>query len=92
MEALGSWGAVRIELKGLLSVGIIYLIAYLARENYFLRSSGDPSAFSMKRTLERISLDVVDIPGPSKTCCYLKLIEIFEGLQSMLIEFAKVNT
>ncbi len=65
VETLGL-GAVHDELKVANPVGIIY-DALFQQERYFLiKLRWYPSAFSMKG-LERISLDVVDIPGRS-TC------------------------
>ena len=84
VEALGL-GAVRIELKVANPVGIIYECFILAGENYSFR-------ILYEKDLERISLDVVDIPGRSSLSNYLQLIEIFEGLQNYLNrEFAKVK-
>ena len=84
VEALGL-GAIRIELKVANPVGIIYECYIMAGENYF-------SDQAVEKDLERISLDVVDIPGRSSLSNYLQLLEIFEGLQNYLNrEFAKVK-
>ena len=80
VEALGL-GAIRIELKVANPVGIIYECYIMAGEHYF-----------SDQAVERISLDVVDIPGRSSLSNYLQLLEIFEGLQNYLNrEFAKVK-
>ena len=91
VEALGL-GAVRIELKVTNPVGIIYECFILAGENYFSNQAVVSFRILYEKDLERISLDVVDIPGRSSLSNYLQLIEIFEGLQNYLNrEFAKVK-
>lgn len=91
VEALGL-GAVRIELKVANPVGIIYECFILAGENYFSVQAVISFRILYEKDLERISLDVVDIPGRSSLSNYLQLIEIFEGLQNYLNrEFAKVK-
>ena len=91
VEALGL-GAVRIELKVTNPVGIIYECFILAGENYFSDQAVISFLILYEKDLERISLDVVDIPGRSSLSNYLQLIEIFEGLQNYLNrEFAKVK-
>lgn len=91
VEALGL-GAVRIELKVANPVGIIYECFILAGENYFSDQAVVSFRILYEKDLERISLDVVDIPGRSSLSNYLQLIEIFEGLQNYLNrEFAKVK-
>ena len=85
-------GAIRIELKVANPVGIIYECFILAGENYFSDQAGISFRILYEKDLERISLDVVDIPGRSSLSNYLQLIEIFEGLQNYLNrEFAKVK-
>ena len=82
VEALGL-GAVRIELKVANPVGIIYECYIMAVVSFRILYEKD---------LDRISLDVVDIPGRSSLSNYLQLLEIFEGLQNYLNrEFAKVK-
>ena len=91
LEALGL-GAVRIELKVANPVGIIYECFILAGENYFSDQAVISFRILYEKDLERISLDVVDIPGRSSVSNCLQLIEIFEGLQNYLNrEFAKVK-
>ena len=91
VEALGL-GAVRIELKVANPVGIIYECFILAGENYFSDQAVISFRILYEKDLERISLDVVDIPDRSSLSNYLQLIEIFEGLQNYLNrEFAKVK-
>ena len=91
VEALGL-GAVRIELKVANPVGIIYECFILAGEKYFSNQAVVSFRILYEKDLERISLDVVDIPGRSSLSNYLQLIEIFEGLQNYLNrEFAKVK-
>ena len=91
VEALGL-GAVRIELKVANPVGIIYECFILAGENFFYCFFVVSFRMLYENDLERISLDVVDIPGRSSLSNYLQLIEIFEGLQNYLNrEFAKVK-
>ena len=91
VEALGL-GAVRIELKVANPVGIIYECFILAGENYFSNQAVISFRILYEKDLERISFDVVDIPGRSSLSNYLQLIEIFEGLQNYLNrEFAKVK-
>ena len=85
-------GAIRIELKVANPVGIIYECFILAGENYFSDQAVVSFRILYEKDLERISLDVVDIPGRSSLSNYLQLIEIFEGLQNYLNrEFAKVK-
>ena len=85
-------GAIRIELKVANPVGIIYECFILAGENYFSDQAVISFRILYEKDLERISLDVVDIPGRSSLSNYLQLIEIFEGLQNYLNrEFAKVK-
>ena len=64
VEALGL-GAVRIELKVANPVGIIYECFILAGENYFSNQAVVSFRILYEKDLERISLDVVDIPGRS---------------------------
>ena len=91
VEALGL-GAVRIEMKVANPVGIIYECFILAGENYFSDQAVISFRILYEKDLERISLDVVDIPDRSSLSNYLQLIEIFEGLQNYLNrEFAKVK-
>lgn len=91
VEALGL-GAVCIELKVANPVGIIYECYILAGENYFSDQAVISFRILYEKDLERISLDVVDIPDRSSLSNYLQLIEIFEGLQNYLNrEFAKVK-
>ena len=91
VEALGL-GAVRIELKVTNPVGIIYECFILAGANYFSDQAVVSFRILYEKDLERISLDVVDIPGRSSLSNYLQLIEIFEGLQNYLNrEIAKVK-
>ena len=91
VEALGL-GAVRIELKVTNPVGIVYECCILAGENYFSDQAVVSFRILYEKDLERISLDVVDIPGRSSLSNYLQLLEIFEGLQNYLNrEFAKVK-
>ena len=91
VDALGL-GAIRIELKVANPVGIIYECFILAGENYFSDQAVISFRILYEKDLERISLDVVDIPGRSSLSNYLQLIEIFEGLQNYLNrEFAKVK-
>ena len=91
VEALGL-GAIRIELKVANPVGIIYECFILAGENYFSDQAVISFRILYEKDLERISFDVVDIPGRSSLSNYLQLIEIFEGLQNYLNrEFAKVK-
>lgn len=92
VEALGL-GAVRIELKVANPVGIIIYECYImAGENYFSDQAVVSFRILYEKDLERISLDVVDIPGRSSLSNYLQLLEIFEGLQNYLNrEFAKVK-
>ena len=85
-------GAIRIELKVANPVGIIYECFILAGENYFSDQAVVSFRILYEKDMERISLDVVDIPGRSSLSNYLQLIEIFEGLQNYLNrEFAKVK-
>ena len=85
-------GAIRIELKVANPVGIIYECFILAGENYFSDQAVVSFRILYEKDLERISLDVVDIPGRSSLSNYLQLIEIFEGLQNYLNrDFAKVK-
>ena len=85
-------GAIRIELKVANPVGIIYECFILAGENYFSDQAVISFRILYEKDLERISLDVVDIPGRSSLSNYLQLLEIFEGLQNYLNrEFAKVK-
>ena len=85
-------GAIRIELKVANPVGIIYECFILAGENYFSDQAVISFRILHEKDLERISLDVVDIPGRSSLSNYLQLLEIFEGLQNYLNrEFAKVK-
>ena len=85
-------GAIRIELKVANPVGIIYECFILAGENYFSDQAVISFRILYEKDLERISLDVVDIPGRSSLSNYLQLIESFEGLQNYLNrEFAKVK-
>lgn len=91
VETLGL-GSIRIELKVANPVGIIYECFILAGENYFSDQAVVSFRILYEKDLDRISLDVVDIPGRSSLSNYLKLIEIFEGLQNYLNrEFAKVK-
>ena len=91
VEELG-FGEVSIELKVANPVGIIYECFILAGENYFSDQAVVSFRILYEKDLERISLDVVDIPGRSSLSNYLQLIEIFEGLQNYLNrEFAKVK-
>ena len=91
VEALGL-GAVRIELKVANLVGIIYECYIMAEENYFSDQAVVSFRILYEKDLDRISLDVVDIPGRSSLSNYLQLLEIFEGLQNYLNrEFAKVK-
>ncbi|MCE2095072.1 hypothetical protein GPU58_02485 [Streptococcus thermophilus] len=91
VEALGI-GAVRIELKVANRVGIIYACYIIAGDNYFSDQAVVSFRILYEKDLDRISLDVVDIPGRSSLSNYLKLLEIFEGLQNYLNrEFAKVK-
>lgn len=91
VEALGL-GAVRIELKVANPVGIIYECYIMAEENYFSDQAVVSFRILYEKDLDRISLDVVDIPGRSSLSNYLQLLEIFEGLQNYLNrEFAKVK-
>ena len=88
VEALG----LRIELKVANPVGIIYECYIMAGENYFSDQAVLSFRILYEKDLERISLDVVDIPGRSSLSNYLQLLEIFEGLQNYLNrEFAKVK-
>ena len=85
-------GAIRIELKVANPVGIIYECFILAGENYFSDQAVISFRILYEKDLERISLDVVDIPVRSSLSNYLQLLEIFEGLQNYLNrEFAKVK-
>ena len=85
-------GAIRIELKVANPVGIIYECFILAGENYFSDQAVISFRILYEKDLERISLDVVDIPGRSSLSNYLQLLEIFDGLQNYLNrEFAKVK-
>ena len=85
-------GAIRIELKVANPVGIIYECFILAGENYFSDQAVISFRILYEKDLERISLDVVDIPGRSSLSNYLQLLEIFEGLQNYLNrEFAKLK-
>ena len=91
VEALGL-GAIRIELKVANPVRIIYECFILAGDNYFSDQAVVSFRILYEKDLDRISLDVVDIPGRSSLSNYLKLLEIFEGLQNYLnLEFAKVK-
>ena len=91
VDALGL-GSIRIELKVANPVGIIYECFILAGENYFSDQAVVSFRILYEKDLDGISLDVVDIPGRSSLSNYLKLIEIFEGLQNYLNrEFAKVK-
>ena len=64
----------------------------MAEENYFSDQAVVSFRILYEKDLERISLDVVDIPGRSSLSNYLQLLEIFEGLQNYLNrEFAKVK-
>ena len=91
VEALGL-GAIRIELKVANPVGIICECYIMAGENYFSDQAVLSFRILYEKDLERISLDVVDIPGRSSLSNYLQLLEIFEGLQNYLNrEFAKVK-
>lgn len=91
VDALGL-GSIRIELKVANPVGIIYECFILEGENYFSDQAVISFRILYEKDLERISLDVVDIPGRSSLSNYLQLIEIFEGLQNYLNrEFAKVK-
>ena len=91
VEALGL-GATRIELKVANPVGIIHECYIMAGEHYFSDQAVVSFRILYEKDLERISLDVVDIPGRSSLSNYLQLLEIFEGLQNYLNrEFAKVK-
>lgn len=91
VEALGL-SAVRIELKVANPVGIIYECYIMAGESYFSDQAVVSFRILYEKDLDRISLDVVDIPGRSSLSNYLQLLEIFEGLQNYLNrEFAKVK-
>lgn len=91
VDALGL-GAVRIELKVANPVGIIYECYIMSGENYFSDQAVVSFRILYERDLDRISLDVIDIPGRSSLSNYLQLLEIFEGLQNYLNrEFAKVK-
>ena len=84
--------AVRIELKVANPFGIIYECYIMAEENYFSDQAVVSFRILYEKDLDRISLDVVDIPGRSSLSNYLQLLEIFEGLQNYLNrEFAKVK-
>lgn len=85
VEALGL-GAVRIELKVANPVGIIYECFILAGENYFSNQAVVSFRILYEKDLERISLDVVDIPGRSSLSNYLQLIEILKACKIILIE------
>ena len=64
----------------------------LSGENYFSDQAVVSFRILYEKDLDRISLDVVDIPGRSSLSNYLQLLEIFEGLQNYLNrEFAKVK-
>ena len=76
VEALGL-GAIRIELKVANPVGIIYECYIMAEENYFSDQAVVSFRILYEKDLERISLDVVDIPGRSSLSNYLQLLEIF---------------
>ena len=85
-------GVVRIELKVANPVGIIYECYIMAGESYFSDQAVVSFRILYEKDLDRISLDVVDIPGRSSLSNYLQLLEIFEGLQNYLNrEFAKVK-
>ena len=85
-------GAIRIELKVANPVVIIYECFILAGENYFSDQAVISFRILYEKDLERISLDVVDIPGRSSLSNYLQLLEIFVGLQNYLNrECAKVK-
>ena len=91
VEALGL-GAVRIELKVANPVGIIYECYILAGENYFSDQPVVSFRILYEKDVERISLDVNDIPGRSSLSNYLQLLNIFEALQNYLNrEFSKVK-
>ena len=91
VEALGL-GAIRIELKVANPVGIIYECYIMAGGNYFSDQEVVSFRILYEKDLDRISLDVVDIPGRSSLSNYLQLLEILEGLQNYLNrEFAKVK-
>ena len=91
VDALGL-GSIRIELKVANPVGIVYECYIMAGDNYFSDQAVVSFRILYEKDLDRISLDVVDIPGRSSLSNYLKLIEIFEGLQNYLNrEFAKVK-
>lgn len=91
VDALGL-GSIRIELKVANPVGIVYECYIMAGDNFFSDQAVVSFRILYEKDLDRISLDVVDIPGRSSLSNYLKLIEIFEGLQNYLNrEFAKVK-
>ena len=79
MEALGL-GAVRIELKVANPVGIIYECFILAGENYFSNQAVVSFRILYEKDLERISLDVVDIPGRSSLSNYCDRSSKFHNL------------
>ena len=83
VEALGL-GAVRIELKVANPVGIIYECYIMSGENYFSDQAVVSFRILYEKDLDRISLDVVDIPGRSSLSNYLPFREMVVGVHLSL--------
>ena len=91
VEDLG-FGAIRIEMKVSNPIGIIYECYLIAGDNYFSDQPVVSFRILYEKDVERISLDVNDIPGRSSLSNYLQLLNIFEALQNYLNrEFSKVK-
>ena len=84
--------SLRLEEKVSNPVGIIY-DAFLLIDVYADDRQAEVSfRILYERDVERISLDVVDIPGRASLANYLQLLNIFEGLQNYLNqEFSRVK-
>ena len=86
------FGAIRIEMKVSNPIGIIYECYLIAGDNYFSDQPVVSFRILYEKDVERISLDVNDIPGRSSLSNYLQLLNIFEALQNYLNrEFSKVK-
>ena len=73
-------------------IGIIYECYLIAGDNYFSDQPLVSFRILYEKDVERISLDVNDIPGRSTLSNYLQLLNIFEALQNYLNrEFSKVK-
>lgn len=82
----------RLDRKVSNPVGMIYDCALFANGNSWAEQADVSFRILYERDLERISLDVVDVPNRSSLANYLKLLNLFEALQNRLNrEFARVK-